>query len=425
METNRLVLDGQKYIAVQIDGSIYKVLLGSDVIHTDGDHIPYWNGKPFLLEGDLTEYELPTMSASVKGGATVGDRLSMSGTALSANQQTWTDIINGSTTQSVTAPSLGIFSNATTQFQSLTEIQQLFENFEAVKDVFIADGTEEDESNNPLGYANGDFVVVRNDGTQEALFNTIADVDLSIRTGAELDPEEEDSSINQDGIYLVVNFGTSTQTFTDLTSLIPTFNGNDGTHILTTVSGGVIAAQLKNGTITQAQLHADVNTILNSVQDKMELQDAAVEGNVAVFDDAGQAIDGGVALEDLATKQDLDDLIDNHTHDGTDSKRVNYGNLTYKPVLQFVAASVEDSITFPVGADNFDFDYVITIGADAQKGTLRVFDGHMRHINVVDTGSLLDITFSLAGNGTGIVIVNNESGNISVEASAELQSKVA
>lgn len=425
MVNPKLVKDQDKFIQGYLDGNDSGINFNNDTFNVDGTtHRPDWNGVGFLLEGDVTEYTLPTASDSVKGGVMVGDRLTISSAVLSANQQTWSDIIAGSAAASVAAPSLGIFNNTTTNFQSLTQIQQLFSDFEAVKNVFIADGTEEDESNQSLGYANGDFVVVRNDGTQEALFNTIVDVDLSIRTGLELDPEGEDSTINPDGTYLVVNFGLSTQTFTDLTALIPTFSGSTGTHIITDVNSGVISAQLRNGTVGTASLDSTVNGILTSVANKMDLQIAAIEGNVAVFDDAGQAIDGGIALEDLATNEALEDFLDpddGHDHDGVNSKKVDYRNLTYKPVILASNGSIEDSATFNVGVSDFDVFYRATAGSNRQGGHLQVVDGELTELMVTDNGNEVKVLFSMTGNGLGIIATNDEgAGTIALKLRIEL-----
>ena len=277
-----------KYIAMYLDGNESGIKFNADVLKANGEGKLFWNTEEVAMKSDIANFELPVATSSVLGGVKQGARVTVAGDGtLSANQQTWTDIIAGSTAAEVAAPSVGIFNNSSTQYQTLTQVQNLLTNLECVKTCFVVD---EDylEENPSCGYAIGDFVAIANDETELCVFNTIAEVNLSIRTGADLDPLEEDGSINQAGVYLVVNFGESNQTFTNLSAIIPTFNGNDNTYIQTTVSGGVISAILKAGSITLDRLTSTLQAKIASIDDKMNLVPLAGENKIAVFDNAGQ-----------------------------------------------------------------------------------------------------------------------------------------
>lgn len=57
-------------------------------------------------------------------------------------------------------------------------------------------------------------------------------------------------------------------------------------------------------------LEQSVADILLALNDKMDKQPSAVEGNVGKFDANGQIIDGGVALSDLLTQADVSNKMD-------------------------------------------------------------------------------------------------------------------
>jgi len=294
-------------------------------------------------------------NGSTFGVVNQGARMTIADGVASANQQTWTDILAGSSAGSVAAPNVSIFNNDAT-YQTATQItnaitQAIEELGDYVRTGFVVDSAWLTE-NPTSGYALGDFVLIGHDDSVLARFNTIAEVDLSIRTGAELDPLEADPSIDQEAIYLVVNFGTPYQTFTNLTSILPTFVGHNGEHIQTEVASGIISATLKAGTIQKDRLTAGFQAEIDA---KMAKVTTATLNNVAIFAADGSVKDSEENLNDYVKKADLETELDGYVT--LDTAQTITGAKTFdEPVMiggtEFSEDGIDtDGAAFKIAAD--------------------------------------------------------------------------
>jgi len=319
----KTLVQGLDYIAQFIDAGTQGIefSVADKSINTDSTGKLFWGTD----EIQTIPYSLPIATATTLGGVTVPSTslISVSGAgAIDVKSIPWNrlddttipdfaDEVHTHTVSDITDFPTGLefFDNSVTEFQNETQVDNKIATAVAmlkpyVKTVFVSDGTD--------GYTLGDFVAIGHDDSVLVTFNTIADVDLSIRTGLELDPSGTDPSIDPDGIYLVVNFGTPTQTQTNLSDIIPTFNGYDGAHIQTTVNAGVIAAILKAGTVGKDRLTTALAAEIDHKIDKKHdgTNPTVVPGNLAEFTSAGDITDSGKSIEDFA------DAI--HTHEIAD-----------------------------------------------------------------------------------------------------------
>ena len=77
MTNLKLLVEVSSFIAAYINGDRSGIKFNGDVLHTEGDHILYWNGKPIANQDGLvvSPYTLPPATTSTLGGVIVGDGL--------------------------------------------------------------------------------------------------------------------------------------------------------------------------------------------------------------------------------------------------------------------------------------------------------------------------------------------------------------
>jgi len=411
MVSIRTLRDGQVYIGQYINGTEVAVDLNGDILSSDGDGKLYWNGVQVAV-GEA--YVLPPATTTTLGGVKIGSGLLVTsdGTASvnwpedykpEAHTHEVADIIDF-------PENVSEFTNDV-QYQTLTQVQTLLTNWQLVKHCFIVDQTYL-TANPTSGYALGDFVFIGHNDAVLAVFNTIAEIDLRVMTGAELDPGEDDPNVDQAKKYIVINFGEPNQSYTELE--IPAYTGdNTQTHIQTVVNGTVISAILKAGTIQkdrlttalQAEIDAKIQKKFDPLANEGVGAPTVVPNNLAKFTNVGDIADSGVAVSDLATDEALralKKLVEEHNHDGEDTPPVDYVDLDNQPIIIYETTTT-GALPYMMSKKNANIDYMVAFGEYEQYGTVKyrynvaADKGNIREVDVFGDDMEVGAYFTLTG----------------------------
>lgn len=174
----------------------------------------------------------------------------------------------------------------------------------------MADGTEK-TSTIELGY---DLKLTANEDGTTTKLNLVTDDGKTIGTGVDLDLErfvhsgEYDSKSKK--IILYFDDAKTDKVEIPASALVDIYTGDATSTATVSVSGGnVITANVKVSTAEGNQLTTDDNGLFvaaTNISGKMDKDTDAVENNVAKFDANGNAVDGGIALDDLATDAEVE-----------------------------------------------------------------------------------------------------------------------
>ena len=135
---------------------------------------------------------------------------------------------------------------------------------------------------------------------------------------------------------------------------------------------------------------------------------AALQAKIAKIEDIEQG------LEELTqqVEQAAEGLKD-HTHDGVDSKKISYVNLTNKPVDKFTNANVTSDWTVDIGSNMFNAEYVVSKGSLRESGLLKVRGDDITHLDIIGDDDELDMSFTVSGNN--LTVTNGGGGSASVQ----------
>lgn len=201
---------------------------------------------------------------------------------------------------------------ASVDFKSLTKANDsdLYETL--TLGCTMADGTEK-TTTIELGY---DLKLTANEDGTTTKLNIVTDDGKTIGAGVDLDLErfvhsgEYDSKTKK--IILYFNDAKTDKVEIPASALVDIYTGGSTNSVSVSVSAdNVITADAKKSAVVGNTLEIKPDGLYvpaTDISGKMDKDTDATEGNVAVFDANGNAVDGAIALDALATDAEVDGI---------------------------------------------------------------------------------------------------------------------